>query len=232
MTVKQWVVQRRPELATQKGSIKSADFFGATMVATITACFLAAICLVGLYLAGGIDERFATAIAVGSVVGLVGAILLLGFGKVWEGESTPTFSRRFVLLGCGAAVGLLGYLLSDFLYLGSGPVEFVGADALFSDGAVFGLGAQESTLWMGHFAIVFVLLRWWLNTDPLRVRRLSLWRIAVALVAEWLVQLFVGITQPVGFASVFVMAVATQVAASWENPKARLREVNQNLRSA
>jgi hypothetical protein len=72
---------------------------------------------------------------------------------------------------------------------------------------------------MAHFALLFAALRWWKPVDPLRRTRLSLWSVAVAVVAEWAVHQVLPIPQPAGMLIAGGIAIATQMSAPWMNRK-------------
>lgn len=151
---------------------------------------------------------------------------VLGLGKLWERDQGEGLPRRLVLLGVGAGVGAIVYGLANFLMI---PMdEGMAAIGVHSNEFASNLYAADGTpllpAMMAHFAILFAGLRWWKNTDPLRRRRLSLWSIAVVVVAEWALQQVLPIPQPWGMLAAGGTALIVQLSAPWENPRQPLRE--------
>lgn len=233
MTLTQWRNQQRTVLATKPSSIRAAEF-GGSSTSAVFACGLLAVGL-GMF---GLWDRSATGTAVAPYVwsGMIAALatgIVLGLGKLWEREEGSSFTRRMVLLGTGSAVGACGYWLANFLMI---PLDENVARNIEETNLPLALytyeGEPRLAAMMAHFALLLGGLRWWTASDPLRTRRLSLWKVAVAVVGAWGVQQLLPIPQPMGMMTAGIIAVATQFAAPWENPKRQLREVNRNLRVA
>ena len=74
--------------------------------------------------------------------------------------------------------------------------------------------------YMAYFGIMYLILRWWLQAEPLRTARLSLVSTAWIIMVAWAVHLAVPFPQPVGVMIFANIAVATQLAATWNNPRA------------
>jgi hypothetical protein len=169
-----------------------------------------------------------------TVLGATFAILVLG--KLWECDEGEPLTRRLVLAGVGAGVGSFAYLMGDFLMipLGEGLVRDVTSTALspnlYTD---LSSGPQEQgfadlsvptptmAAFMANFALLFGLLSWWKPVDPLRRKRLSLWSIAVAVVAAWGVHQLIPISAAMGIMSAGGIAIAVQLSAPWVNRRAK-----------
>ena len=82
-------------------------------------------------------------------------------------------------------------------------------------------GAPKASAMMAHFALLFAMLRWWKPVDPLRRTRLSLWSVAVAVVAGWAVHQVLPIPQPYGMLIAGGIAIAVQMSAPWIDPRAK-----------
>ncbi|WP_461506675.1 serine/threonine-protein kinase [Rhodopirellula baltica] len=146
----------------------------------------------------------------------LGAFGLLGIGKFWEGSEGEGLVRRLVSASWGACVGLLAYALGHFLMV---PMdEGLGRDI---DATVLPVsfylesGVPKAAAMMGHFALLFALLRMWKPVDPLRRVRLSLWAVTVAVVGEWVVHQIVPVPQPAGMLIAGGVIVMTQLSAPW-----------------
>ena len=153
------------------------------------------------------------------LVVLVGAQGILGLGKLWERDDGEGLPRRLVLAGVGAGVGLFAYALNEFflLPLVPGGSEMLGAElpqALYREDSTIRASGM-----MAHFALLFGGIRWWKSVDPLRRTRLSLWSVAVVCVAAWGVHQLIPVPQPLGLLVAGGLAMATQMAAPWINPR-------------
>jgi len=145
---------------------------------------------------------------------------------LWERDEGEGLSRRLVLLGGGAALGAVTFGLTQFLML---PMDQAMAaigihDNSFARNLYARDGAPLLPAMMAHGAILLAGLRWWKNTDPLRHRRVSLWSVAVVVVAEWAIQQVLPIPQPWGMFAAGGTALIVQLTAPWENPREPLRE--------
>jgi hypothetical protein len=80
-------------------------------------------------------------------------------------------------------------------------------------------GEPTVTAVMAHFALLLAALRWWKPIDPLRRKRLSLWSVAVAVVAEWGVHQLLPIPQPTGMMIAGGIAIVVQMSAPWIHPR-------------
>ncbi len=117
---------------------------------------------------------------------------MLWLAKLWEGTVGDQALRRFCLLAAGFGVGAFAWFLSQFLLLE--PTYLLGS----WEGFRHTFGAELPTLYavtgsprplayMGYFGGLFLLLRWWLNADPLRTSRLSV--VATTLTVVWAIVL-------------------------------------------
>ncbi len=222
---KQWRDNMRTSLRAKRSIHRVAELNTSWIAATFTALGMA----LG---AGVIGLRTGTVDAVAiapygwmAIVVLVASISLLGMGKLWERDEGEGLPRRLVLAGVGAGVGLAAYSIGDFLMIPLSETQ-VARDvtttalpqALYSPD-----GSPMASALMAHFALLFAALRWWKPVDPLRRTRLSLWSVAVAVVAEWGVHQVLPIPQPAGMLMAGGIAVAVQMASPWINPRASSR---------
>jgi hypothetical protein len=85
-------------------------------------------------------------------------------------------------------------------------------------------GADGSPLLAAHVAALgtlFVLLRWWRQTDPLRCTRLSVWAMIVSTLAGWLIAAVWLFPQPWLPMAACSMSAAVQLAGRWLHPRQR-----------
>jgi hypothetical protein len=125
-----------------------------------------------------------------------------------------------VLAGVGAGVGVAAYSLSKFLMLPMDTSTALEVDGMNLPQSLYDANGQPlAAAMMAHFALLFAALRWWKPIDPLRRTRLSLWAVAVAVVAEWAVHQILPIPQPAGMLMAGGIAIAVQMSAPWINPR-------------
>ncbi len=222
VTRRQWRSHMRTGLRAKRSIHRVAELNTSWIAATLTAIAMA----VG---AGVIGLRSASVDAMAlapygwmATVVLLASLGLLGMGKLWERDEGEGLPRRLVLAGVGAAVGLAAYGLGDFLMV---PLDNVNVarevDTTNLPQAWYAPdGTPLASAMMAHFALLFAALRWWKPVDPLRRTRLSLWSVAVAVVAEWAVHQLLPIPQPSGMLMAGGIAIAVQMASPWINPRA------------
>lgn len=218
MTRKQWREHKRNSLVAKRASTQLAELSGSWIAAAIAALFCAvAAGVIGLR-NGNVDALAIAPFGWITVVGFSISAVILGLGKLWEGRDGDPLNRRIVLAGSGGLIGALGFAVFNHLMI---PIEsgitrvLIDADlpqALYDSDSVPRLSA-----WMLHFALLMAVVRWWRLTDPLRSRRLSLWSVAVVVVADWLIHQLIPIPQPWGMLVAGTAVIAVQIAATWES---------------
>jgi hypothetical protein len=143
---------------------------------------------------------------------------VLCLAKLWEGRGGDQALRRFCLLAAGFGVGTFAWFLSRFLLLE--PTYLLGS----WEGFRHTFGAQIPALYevtgnprplayMGYFGGLFLLLRWWLNADPLRSSRLGV--IATVVTVVWAIILHSLLPIPHGFMVAAAATIAVQLSAPW-----------------
>lgn len=155
----------------------------------------------------GLSQTFWTALTA-----LLSAWVILGCSKYWETKDGDHYIRRFSMLTGGLVIGFASYLLSDFL-----TIQWIGPQ--------FGPALAEK--WQGfysaegpllpaflvHFALLFGLVRWWRQADPLRISRFSVLSVVGVTIAELLVNAVVQIPQPWGLFTAIGTSIAVQMSA-------------------
>lgn len=218
MTRKQWREHKRSTLTAKRASTQLAELSGSWIAAAIAALFCAvAAGVIGLR-TGTVDALAIAPFGWITVLGFSISAVILGLGKLWEGRDGDPLNRRLVLAGSGGLLGALGYAVFNHLMI---PVE-PGVARVLIDGDLPQAfydpdGIPRLSAWMLHFAFLIAAVRWWRLTDPLRSRRLSLWSVAVVVVADWLVQQLIPIPQPWGMLVAGTAVIAVQIAATWES---------------
>ncbi len=221
MTRSQWRHHMRNDLRAKRSIHRAAELNTSWITAIITTLALTiAAGVIGLR-SGTVDSIALAPYGWMAIVVMAAAISLLGLGKLWERDEGESLPRRIVLAGVGGGIGLIAYTMNQFFML---PIDAGLArdiDSSTLPQALYAEGIPRASAMMAHFAMLFAVLRWWRAVDPLRRHRLSLWSVAVAVVAEWAVHQVLPIPQPLGMLSAGGIAIAIQMASPWIHPRVK-----------
>ena len=172
-----------------------------------------------------------------ALTSIIGSWGILVPAKIWEGGRGEAALRRFFMLVVGLGVGLAACGLQRGLLV-SLPHEFT-REPLFvvaNDGhSRIALGSADDVYsqfhvmtFLSYFGFLFMLIRWWRLSDPLRPTRLSLWSTAVCVTWAGAIYMFwpfpadwTFLPQPWGFMLAATIAIAVQLSSPWVDPKQR-----------
>jgi hypothetical protein len=114
----------------------------------------------------------------------------------------------------------LGVQVMDELVVQTLPAVAVPTSWTSSDGSL------TLPAFLIYFGGIFGITKWWLQADPLRTSRISLWSTAGCIFWAWLIQIFWAFPQPWGFMFAACTSIAVQLAAPWirNSERARIRE--------
>jgi len=187
-----------------------------------------------------------------ALVGTLGSWAVMLPAKTWEGKTGDDGARRFAMLMSGLVLGALAYGLAATLFvdLPSASGMFGGgllsgrlsashgsfssypllADAVAAEAHVEALhngfhtadGTPTLASYLVYFGLLFVVLRWWRQADPVRTSRLSLWATAWCIAWAWLLTLLWWFPQPWGLTLAGIIAMSTQLASPWVSPEDRV----------
>tara|TARA_R110002049_G_scaffold4601_5_gene32327 strand:+ start:459689 stop:461932 length:2244 start_codon:yes stop_codon:yes gene_type:complete len=216
----QWRSLMRTDLRAKHSVQRIAELSSSWIASSFTVmAMMVAAAVIGLR-TGTVDAIALSPYAWMATIVLVGSLSLLGLGKLWERDEGEGLPRRLVLAGIGAGVGATAFALSEFLMLPIDENLSRDIDATTLPQALYtASGTPMASALIAHFALLFALLRWWKPVDPLRRSRLSLWSVAVAVVAEWAVHQLLPVPQPMGMLIAGGLAVTVQMSAPWINPR-------------
>jgi hypothetical protein len=187
-----------------------------------------AACIVPLLLRNQQDsEQVATYVWL-AIVGTIGSWAVLIPSKFAEGKIEDHTPLRISLLLLGTLVGLSAWFLGDALMLKmpgwSEPIN-VGKGLITHEM----LGWQQTdqfvnpaaAVYVAYFAFLFLVPRWWRQTDFTRDSRLSIWSGVTCVMWAWLLHMFWWFPQPLGMMAAGVIALSTQLASPWMPPSQR-----------
>jgi len=144
-------------------------------------------------------------------------------GKFWESQSGEHFFRRVTMVAIGTGIGVIAFLTADLF-----EIKF--SVPQFEDG-----GTQQQPLAVSltacviGFAVLFGLLRWWMQASPLRSTRLSIVSVGLALAWGAIISQSLGLPLIPMTILVVVMSIAIQIAAPWFSSERRLKITRETL---
>lgn len=159
------------------------------------------------------------------LVSTIGSWLVLAVSKSWEGEKGDSARRRFTMLVLGLVLGAAAWTIHSLLmlslpYEGMIDVPAVNDSALNSPYFFDAAGQPELLGFMAYFGLLMVVMRWWVQADPLRGARVSLWTTLLCALAAWLIGALGPFPQPWGWMTAATMSLAVQLASPWlQKPK-------------
>lgn len=219
MTRTRWRGAMRRELKAMPSIRRMAQLNTSIIVAIISIVVTVAVAAIFTVRGDGMfAAQMAPLVAVGTT-SLVATVGFLGLGRYWERDEGDAVTRRLAAGGVGALVGSAAMASREFLMLPSDrglvrDIDFTGVpELLYQHNGVTGAAMVV------YFALLFALLRTWRPVDPLRRKRLSVWGVAVAVIAAWGVHQIVPIPQPFGMLVAGVTTIAAQFAAPWIHPQ-------------
>lgn len=160
-----------------------------------------------------------------SLTSVAGAWIILAISKLWEGGQGEQFRRRFVMLVGGLGLGLAAFAASEHLALR--PTGELAVANLPDVQAWAGMYESDRhpklPAFLVYFAGLFVVTRWWLQSDPLRATRLNVFSTAICVFWAWIVNLLWPFPQPWGLMLAATISVAVQMSAPWMTSSERSR---------
>lgn len=224
MSVKQWKVARRTQLAMAPRTSVWSEVTGSWLTSTIVVAVFSA--LAGLFLIGSgkAMQPQMMGIVWAATVALMTAWLSIGLGKRWQKEEGDWAIRSFTQLTFGFAVGAIAYFLGEFLMV---PWESISEardyDIPTHSWSGF-FGPDQRPLlpaYLAYFPLLMGVIHWWKQVDPLRRVRFSFWSVLWSVIAASLVHLLIPFPQPWGALVAAGTSIAVQLSSPWINPNER-----------
>ena len=218
---RRWHQRAREGFAARPWPQRAAEVTGSLLLSSAIAGVLSVVIMIlaGESMAGSY-QRWGPQLAWVVLSAVGGSWVILMFAKAWEGRSGDHVLRRIALLAAGLVLGALAYGVHSSLYVDIAFGNVHQADNLW---ASWHEGNQPSLVaYLAYFGGLFGILRWWLQADPLRNSRLSLW--AIILSGFW--GFVIPFPQPWGIMLAVAISVSVQLSASWMSTgeRGRLRQ--------
>ena len=203
-------------------AVRATDLIGSLLVAAmVTAVMCVIMLLIEAYRGMPLQiEQCAWLYA----VSLAGAWLVLIAAKFWEGSQGERMLRHFALMIVGLGLGLLAFGVAEtFLVRLPSDHEFPPNAHHWVPPAFYQDGRPMLMAYMAAFATFLGVLRWWLNADPMRITRLSLWSLLVTVVIAHIIAAAWQFPEPWLMMVAACMSVTVQLSSPWVPTYARLR---------
>ena len=221
-----WRDRANQQLAAKPFREKLSELVGSMLLAAI--CSAIASCMVPFLLQKQPgSEQLATYIWL-ALVSTFGSWAVLVPAKFAEGKVEDHTPLRISMLLLGTLIGLTAWFLGDSLMLkmpgwrepfdvGRGLISHQMLNWPGSEGG----GNPAVQFYVAYFAFLFLVPRWWRQTDFTRTSRLSVWSAVTCIGWAWFLQLFWWFPQPLGMMAAGIIAVSTQLASPWMPPSRR-----------
>jgi hypothetical protein len=221
-----WRERALRELADKPLRNKFQELVGSMLLAAVFAAIAASVApLLSISQPG--SENLATYLWL-TLVGTIGSWAIMIPAKFSEGKLEDQIPMRLTLLLLGALVGALAWFLAQSLLLN--PVNWgdpVGIDRGFLSNELLKWPRPGSDMnvspayYIAYFAFLFLLPRWWRQTEFTRSGRMSVWWVIVCVGWGWLLHFLWWFPQPQGMMVAGVIALSTQLASPWMPPSRR-----------
>jgi serine/threonine protein kinase len=163
-----------------------------------------------------------------TIVATLGSWAILVPSKFFEGKLEEQVPMRLTLLLLGAVIGMAAWYIADAIMLkmpGSRePIQIAGgwvSNGMLGWDKITGGANPPIQVYVAYFAFLFLLPRWWRQTEYTRGTRMSLWCVLACVFTAWLLHLFWWFPQPIGMIVAGVIALTTQLASPWMPPSQR-----------
>jgi hypothetical protein len=162
------------------------------------------------------------------LVSIAGAWAVLIPSKLWEGTRGDPALRRFVMMVLGLSLGELTYFIAMFFQVALPPSPNFRTPHYSLPQTFYSFDGQPKLMaYLACFGLLFVLLRWWTQADPLRSKRLRIWTLLVTVVMAGIIAMILDFPQPWLPMVAGAISVTVQLSSPWANPRRRVRQIKQ-----
>lgn len=217
--------QIRKWLAARPSADRVTELVGSLLVGAL-ACIV--LNLLGFALASGVLGSGELDLSVESwanftwlsLNSIVGCWALLTISKNWETKAGNPWLRRAGMIGTGLAIGAIAFYSAGSFNINLTELALEDYQARESNQFMI-RGLPTLLAYLVFFAVLFGILRWWKQTDPLRKTRLSVLSVSLCLI--WATVLSHVFNVPLTGCCILavVVSVGVQLAAPWLHPNKR-----------
>jgi hypothetical protein len=221
-----WRDRVHQELAARPLRDKLTELFGSMLLAAVFSA-IAALAVPFLFNNPGSSEAGALYFWL-AIVGTLGSWAVLIPSKFVEGKLEDQVPMRITLMLLGALLGVVAWFVADSLLLSMPswrePVNvnegLISHEILRWPKTSEGIN-PNAAVYISYFAFLFLLPRWWRQTEYTRRIRMSLWGVVTCVFTAWLLHIFWWFPQPAGMLAAATIALSTQLASPWMPPSKR-----------
>jgi hypothetical protein len=153
------------------------------------------------------------------LITIAGAWTVLIPSKLWEGTYGDTTLRRFAMTVLGLGLGGLAYLMANMFMVTLPPSpHFAYPNYALPQGFYSFDGQPMLKAFLSCFGASFFILRWWLQADPLRRKRLRIWSVLVTVLATMIIAYYLDFPQPWLPMVAGAISVTVQLSSPWAHP--------------
>jgi len=213
---RKWRQIAREQLRAKHGTVRLTELNGSFLVSAVAAAVLGFVMLwIGQIPVFESQTVYAWSLyAWLAVTCAVCSWAILLVGKRWEGYEQNAYQRRFSLLLVGVVMGFVAFAASEFLDIRqAGYLTLDSLQGTKNWTTMYSDGQPHLSVFMIHFAALFFLPRWWLQADPLRRSRLSVFSTGGCVLFAWILHLILPFPQPWGIMLAASLSVAVQLAS-------------------
>ncbi len=151
---------------------------------------------------------------------IAGAWMVLIPAKFWEGSSGDPALRRFVMMMLGLGLGGLAYLIAAGFLVSLPPSPHFRTPHYNLPQNFYSFDGRPMLMaYLACFGLLFCLLRWWPQADPLRRKRLSVWTLLVTVTMAGLIAMFLDFPQPWLPMAAGAISITVQLSSPWVQPR-------------
>jgi serine/threonine protein kinase len=216
---RKWQQLARDQRAVRPLAQKMAEVTGSLLVSAIIAAILSVCIMIfaGHSLQGSLYQ-WGPQLAWLAICGIAASWAVLIPAKLWEAREGDQIMRRITMLAIGLGLGALAFGIDAALLVDIAYHETNRPPEQWSH--LVDANRQPTIVnYLLYFGGLFVILRWWLQGDPLRSSRLNLWSIILS--GLW--GLVIPFPQPWGVLLAIAISISVQLAAPWVSTEDRTR---------
>ncbi|HEX5471908.1 MAG TPA: serine/threonine-protein kinase [Lacipirellulaceae bacterium] len=221
-----WRERANAQLLAKPFRTKLTELVGSMLLAALV-CWIAASAVPLLSNNQSSSELTAAYLWI-AAVSTLGCWVILVPSKFVEGKIEDHTPMRITLMLSGAVIGLAAWAIAAALFikmpLGHEPVN---VDSGLLSQQMLGWAKPTGdtnphiAVYVSYFAFLFLLPRWWRQTEYTRSTRMSLWFVVSCAFVAWLVHIFWWFPQPQGMIVAAIIALSTQLTSPWMTPSQR-----------
>jgi eukaryotic-like serine/threonine-protein kinase len=216
-----WRRKEQPLAALVLGTPRerARDLLGSLLLSALVAAVLT---IVMVFVVGFNNELRLEEMAWLFSISVAGSWAVLIPSKFWEGTKGDASLRRFLMMVFGMGLGVLACVSANYFHAN---ILHRAQDAIFENPVPAHFYGMDGQPMLPAFVIVFTLLflviRWWRQADPLRSSRFSILSLLVTLAIAFVVSGIWHFPQPWLTMIAAAISISVQLSSPWVHPRER-----------